>query len=172
MEQNKTGLGVDVTLDGIRYERSLDEDISIDNSSLDYEFSEQAKRFAWWAVVGEISMDVLARQKYSLDVLYAQLDQQKRAEAQAVGVKLTEKMVENSVITDPLYREAMNKYLDIKKQSSILQAGKAAFLQRKDMLVSLGANYRAEGVGDPVVKSAVHHETQAQQKRFPQKNNS
>ena len=64
-------------------------------------------------------------------------------------------MVENEVITDPRYQKTMTEYLSIKKDHGMLQAGREAFTQRKEMLISLGANYRAEGNADPVILQEV-----------------
>lgn len=65
-------------------------------------------------------------------------------------MKLTEKMVENEVITNPLYEAAMQAYLQAKKEHGLLMVGREAMGHRKEMLISLGANYRAEA-NDPYV---------------------
>jgi len=156
MPNNFTGLEVNVTIDGISYEASLEEDITIDGQDLDAEFLTQARKFAWWAMVSELAKDLMNRRKYDLDQLYARQDHRVRMEAScppspAKPVKLTEKMVENSVITSPEYKTAYESYLDTKKYYGMLSAGREAFVQRKEMLISLGANYRAEGNADPVL---------------------
>ncbi len=156
MSNNFTGLEVRVEIEGITYEASLEEDIEIDGQDLDAEFLTQARKFAWWAMVSELAKDLMNRRKYELDQLYARLDHKVRMEAScppppAKPIKLTEKMVENSVITSPEYKTAYESYLEIKKYHGMLSVGREAFVQRKEMLISLGANYRAEGSADPVL---------------------
>jgi hypothetical protein len=156
MSNNFTGLEVNVDIGGITYTASLEEDIEIDGQDLDAEFLTQARKFAWWAMVSELAKDLMNRRKYDLDQLYARLDHKVRMEAScppapAKPIKLTEKMVENSVITSPEYKAAYETYLEIKKYYGMLSAGREAFVQRKEMLISLGANYRAEGNADPVL---------------------
>jgi hypothetical protein len=171
MMMDFSGLEVNVEIGGITYHASLEDDITIDSQDLDNEFLNQARKYAWWAMVSELAKDLVARRKYELDMLYAQLDQKKRATALANKFKMTEKMVENEVITDVSYQEAKRDYLQAKQWYGLLQAGREAFAQRKEMLISLGANYRAEGQADPVLlqekakqKAADQARTKAQRK--------
>jgi hypothetical protein len=61
-------------------------------------------------------------------------------------------MVENTVITDPKYVELQEKYLDAKRNAGVLKSARDAMIHRKDMLVQMGANYRAEGSSDISLK--------------------
>jgi len=175
MSYNFKGLDISVTFNGVTYQSSLEEDVKINSSDLDGEFVEQPRKYVWWAVLSEIAKDLVAQKKYEMEMLYARLDHEKRTAAMAAKVKLTERMVENEVITDTRYQKCMAEYLEIKKQNGVLGAGKEAFAQRKDMLISLGANYRAEGNADPVIlqevaknKAANMARARAQQKIEPE----
>lgn len=154
-QHNFKGLDVEVTFNGITYQSSLEEDITINPSDLDSEFVEQSRKYAWWAILSEVAKDLMGQKKYQMELLYAKLDHEKRTAAMTNKVKLTEKMVENEVITDPRYQKMMAEFLSIKKDYGVLLAGKEAFTQRKEMLISLGANYRAEGNADPVILQEV-----------------
>jgi len=151
MSRNFAGLEVQTEIGGVEYNATLEEDIEIDPSDLDAEFVEQPRKFAWWAMVCELAKDQLARRKYDLEKLYAVVDADRRMDAVKSKVKKTERMIENEVITDKRYQQAKLDMLDAKRQHGILYAGKQAFEQRKEMLISLGANYRAEGNADPVL---------------------
>lgn len=160
MPMDFRGLEVRFEINGVTYEGSLDDEITIESADLDGEFVEQARKFAWWAMLSELAKDKQAVIKNELDQLYARLDHKVRSEAAAATdpagksapVKLTEKMVENSVITDPMYQKVMKEYLEAKKEYGLLSAGRDAFAQRKEMLISLGANYRMQSF-DPVVNT-------------------
>jgi hypothetical protein len=106
---------------------------------------EHSDRFAWWATVVELARDKVARTKYQLDRIYALKDHAVRLELTNAKAKMTEKIVENSVVTSQEYQEVMFNLLEAKKQLGLAMAGKEALTQRKDMLISLGANMRAEG---------------------------
>lgn len=150
--QSFKGLEVSVELEGVTYEASLEDEIEIDGQNLEGEFLNQAKKFAWWSMVSELAKDLMVGQKFQLDLLYARIDEEKRTNAQANKMKTTEKMIENMVITDQRYQEAMQEYHKAKKWYGLLASGREAFSQRKEMLISLGANYRMEATADPVLK--------------------
>lgn len=140
---------------GVVLTSEIQDDLYINHADLQEEFLRQPELFAWWASTCELAKDLVARQKFLLERLAANIDHQARMEAetasQALGktVKLTEKMVENTVIGNKEYQTAMLQYLELKKQYGMLQAGKEAIEQKKDMLISLGANYRAEASSNP-----------------------
>ena len=175
MPHNFKGLDVSVSFNGITYQSSLEDDITINPTDLDAEFVEQPRKYVWWAILSEVAKDLMGQKKYQMELLYAKLDHEKRTAAMTNKVKLTEKMVENEVITDPRYQRIMSEYLSIKKDYGMLSAGRDAFTQRKEMLISLGANYRAEGNADPVIlqevakqKAVALARSRAQQKVSPE----
>lgn len=118
-------------------------------------FFEQAELYAWYATAQELAMDVEARLKEEVARVYARLDHHHRSAGKASGVKMTEKMTENSVITDPQYVKIHGEYLDAKRNTGLLKASKEAMIHRKDMLIQMGANYRAEGQSDISIKQAM-----------------
>lgn len=134
------------------YPNNLRADIYINRGNLSEEFAEHSERFAWYATAYELAMDVELRAKEHLSRVYARVDAHVRAEARAAAAKLTEKMVENTVLTHPEYVKSLENYLDAKLQTGLLKAARDGMISRKDMLVSLGANYRAEGRSDISLK--------------------
>jgi hypothetical protein len=142
---------------GVVLTGELQDDLAINHADLQEEFLKQAELFAWWASTCELAKDLVARQKFMIERLAASIDHRVRMEAEAASaqigksVKLTEKMVEHTIISDEEYQKAMFQYLELKKQFGMLQAGKDAVEQKKDMLVSLGANYRAEASSNPSI---------------------
>lgn len=135
-----------------QYAFELAEDAKIDKQNLNGEFQDHAEIFAFYATAYELALDVEARAKANLDRVYAQEDYQARINGQQAGVKLTEKMVENTVITQQAYVDALNQHLEAKKNVGLLKAAKDALTHKKDMLVSLGAMMRAEGMSDISIK--------------------
>lgn len=140
---------------GVVLTSGLQEDLYINHADLQDEFLKQPELYAWWASTCELAKDLVARQKFLIERLAATIDHQARMEAEEASqklgktVKLTEKMVENTVISNQEYQTAMFQYLELKKQLGMLQAGKDAIEQKRDMLISLGANYRAEASSNP-----------------------
>jgi ATP-dependent protease HslVU (ClpYQ) peptidase subunit len=113
-------------------------------------------------MVSELAKDRVAVLKTKLDQLYARIDYRVRTEATNAKVKLTEKMVENTVITDPEYVKLQQELLVARKDNGMLVCGVEALAQRKEMLISLGANARASLTAGPRIneeatKAKAHH---------------
>ena len=147
----------ELEINGELHARNIDEDSRI-GDNLELEFMEQANIYAWWATMVELARDKVLRQKALLDQLAAKIDHRERMKAKAANeqagktvVKLTEKMVENTVITDPEFIAAQTLYFECKKQLGMLDAGKQAMDTKRYMLVAIGANMRAEGMANPTV---------------------
>ncbi|NJL54175.1 hypothetical protein HC928_02665 [bacterium] len=136
------------------YESKLHEDLYVNQSNLAAEYSEHSERFAWYATCYELSIDKLTRLEAELKRAYAIIDAEKRAEMVMAGQKSTEKMVENCVITDERYVALQNEVFEAQRQTGLLKAARDSMMHRRDMLISLGATYRAEVRADMSLKSA------------------
>jgi hypothetical protein len=131
----------------------LDEHLYIDRNDLNSEFAEHAERFAYYATCFEIAADKYRRYEIDLKRMYAFLDAEKRGEMHHNGVKTTEKMIENMVITDDRYVALQAEAMEAEKQLGLLKAARDSMAQRKEMLVSLGANQRTEFRADTAILS-------------------
>ena len=141
------------TIGDTEYDRDLKSDLRVNMGNLSEEFAEHADKFAWYATAYELALDAELNLKAKLERLYAQVDYIVREEARQAGVKMTEKKVENSVITKPEYVSLQTQYLESKRNAGLLKSARDAMVHRKDMLIQLGANYRAEGVSDITLKT-------------------
>lgn len=131
-----------------KFPNELKKHLAVNQSALSDVFAEHAEHFAWYSTAYELAMDHEARLKEELQRTYARIDHKVRTDARAAGVKHTEKMVDNSVITHPKYVELQDEYLEAKKNTGLLKAARDAMIHRRDMLIQMGANYRAEGASD------------------------
>jgi hypothetical protein len=141
-------LSFSIKLNGKEYSNDAAESLRIDRTILDDEFANQHVRFAYFATLHEIAKDKVARLKVSLETLYAQLDHEKRKianeyKATQPSFKYTETMCENEIKTDQRYQAKNAEYLDAMQLAGVLGVAREAFAQRKEMLISLGANARA-----------------------------
>lgn len=158
-DENVLNVTAGLVLDGVKHARTLAEDTEINQSDLNSEFVIQAQIFSWWGTMSELARDIVNKKKTALRRLHAVLDHRAREanQIQRMGphgkdvARLTETMVENIVLTDPEYIKAEADLLEAQKNLGLLQVGRDAMVMRKDMLISLGANYRAEGSADPVI---------------------
>lgn len=143
-EPTLTDLNPTFAVGGLDYESKLADDLFVNRADLSNEYARHAERFAWYATCYELAQDHLARLEADLKRAYAIIDHEKRGELAMSGVKSTEKMVENSVITDPRYVELQNTVFEASKNVGLLKAARDAMIHRRDMLISMGATYRAE----------------------------
>lgn len=149
-----TELNDTYTVGSLTYAAKLEEDLFVNRSDLQGEFVTQPERFAFYATCYELANVNVQRYENALKRLYASLDHEKRGELVTAGIKVTEKMVENSVITDDRYTALQDEALEAQRQASMLKVAMQSMLQRKDMLIQLGSAMRAEMQADLAVKSA------------------
>ena len=130
------------------FPNNLREHVSLGHQHIQTAFVEHAELFAWYATAYELASAHESKLKTELGRKYAILDANARQQAKQAGVKMTEKMVENTVITSPAYRALEDDYLEARRDAGLLKAAKDAMIHRRDMLIQMGANYRAEGASD------------------------
>lgn len=138
----------------------LVDDLKIDSANINEAFCEQPAKFAWWATVAVQAKALVDHKKAEIErqedylkkTLVGELDAEARADLELNGEKITESKVTNGIYVHPKYLEEQQKLynlkdelLDLTSQWTTLDIAKEAMNQRKDMLISLGANMRAEG---------------------------
>ena len=133
------------------WENAFSDDVRIDRTNLPEEFAEHSRKYAYYSTLCAMAKDQEARDKRLLELYYANIDAEVRSTAVKNQIKLTEKMVENSVMTDERYQKQHLKYLDSKLLADCLRGLEQGFSHRKEMLISLGAHDRI-GATDPRVK--------------------
>lgn len=87
------------------------------------------------------------RLKLKVDVLEAKLYEEERRLAAEDGEKVTERMLENRVKSNPIWMKAKLAVIDAQGVSGINKALVESLKDRKDMLVQLGADRRGEMQG-------------------------
>lgn len=135
------------------FESKLAEDLFVNRSDLNGEFVRHPERFGFYATCYEIAAAKENQYKVALERLYAILDYEKRNDLKLAQLKTTEKMVENSVITDDRYVALQDEHLLAQRDAAILKAAMLAMQHRKDMLIQLGSAARAEFQADIGMKA-------------------
>lgn len=109
-------------------------------SDLSEEFSRQASYFASWGFEHATAEAEARRSEEAKDVIGARLDKKYRANHKSPK----ENEVKAYVTCHKAYRAAVKKWHEAKFNRDILRIAVESFKQRKDMLVQLGADKRAE----------------------------
>lgn len=138
----------------------LAEDLRINSVDINKDFCEQPAKFAYWATVAVQAQALVDRKKMEVDkqddyirkTLVGELDTEVRQEMEMNGEKATETKVTNRIYVHERYKAEVAKLYDLKEEllelqqkSALLNVAKDAMVQRKDALISLGAQLRLEG---------------------------
>lgn len=137
----------------------LSEDLKIDMDNINDAFCNQPAKFAWWATVASQAkalvdrkkLEIEKREEYLKKTLVGELDVVVRTELELNGEKITETKVTNSIYSHDMYVETQkeihnlkNELLELQNNYTTLEIAKESMIQRKDMLISLGAQLRNE----------------------------
>lgn len=123
---------------------SVNEDLRIDEDNLNSEYTKQPSLFTWYAVMSAESEALRDSLKFELEMLYAQIGKQVRLEIELCGDKVTEKLIDQEIARKEEYRQKKEELLEANRQFNVMKAVKEGLVQKKDMLISLGANLRGE----------------------------
>ncbi len=117
---------------------NYEQDIKIDESSLDIELLEQASLFMKYSK--NLAGEQLTRDKLSveLDLKKAELDKAIRTNPEKYGIeKITENAVSNTIITQKDYQDVQSRFMQAKYEADIALSAVRAFDMRKSMLENL-----------------------------------
>ena len=124
------------------------DDVAINDIDIDGAFRSQASLFASYAAKHFEAQQQLGNAKILLDLKKARLDKEIRDRLVEEKAKATEATVENEIKRHPTYMSACKDMNEASAIVDLLKNALEAFKQRKDMLISLGANQREEMKGD------------------------
>ena len=107
---------IPIEIDGVSYPNNISDHLRIDRTDLEGEFAIQPECYAYYASMEAIAKDKRGRLKHGLELLYAQLDAEKRTAAQVMQVqnpkfKYTEKMAENETKGDKRYQDMLSEFI-------------------------------------------------------------
>lgn len=152
-------LEVTVKLPQNSYNLDLAKDSQIDVNNLNQGFIEQPTIFAWYATLAALAKSKVTRLKrevekqddYIKKTLIGTLDSKVRKQLEINGEKVTETKVTNAIYADVEYISNIQKLnglkdelTDAEENSAILDVARETMIQRKDMLISLGAQVRSD----------------------------
>lgn len=138
----------------------LAEDLKIDVDNINEAFIDQPCKYAYWATVAAQAKTLADRKKLEVEkqedylkkTLIGELDIEVRRDLELEGEKITESKVTNSIFAHDRYKEESEKLyklkaelVELQAQVATLEAAREAMDQRKDSLISLGAQLRTDG---------------------------
>lgn len=121
-----------------------DPQLKINEHDLSREMADQAGNYFYIAeksVRAEASHNT---EKFKLETLMADIDNQIRARAEAEGKKITEKLIEKEIERHPMYKDQRISIIKAKANMDLMKANREAWYSRKDMLVQLAIKERGD----------------------------
>jgi hypothetical protein len=125
------------------------EDFLIDEADLDGLLCRQPEDHGRYGRIMALAKSKVERLEYALEELEANLDTAIRDKRNAMKgkegeEKLTEGRIKQLIISNPTRLAKINEILEAKEQFEISYAALQASAQKKDCLISIGANRRAQ----------------------------
>lgn len=123
-------------------------DVTTDESALDVEWLEQSALTLKYGMNCAKARDIMDRSKEKLELVRAELDAKIRKHPERYDIqKLTEAVVQNSIITNTYYQDTMEAYLQAKNDYEMARVALNAIETKKAALENLvrlhGMNYFA-----------------------------
>lgn len=115
--------------------------------NLDSCFMEQSSLRAHYGAMAARAEAQASTAKVKFEVLEARLYDHHRKILTDAGAKVTEKMVENAVKTDPRWLAGKENVIEAETIASVNKALAVSLADRRDMLIQLGADRRDESKG-------------------------
>lgn len=137
------------------------EDTRVSEIHLDECFQKQSSLRAYYGAMAAQYEAKAQKLSTAFEVLEARLFKKYRDQAASEGLKVTEKMLENQVKTDPLWFSGKTKVAEARRDSDVMKALVMSLVDRRDMLIQLGADRRDESKGQLRMLTA-----QAEQQRM------
>jgi hypothetical protein len=135
---------IELVIGNQKQELDPDSELSISEETINDDLKNQPSLFAFYAVMQENMEADVAEKKLHLDALEAMLDEMYRTEAAKSGTKITETLLANKIHINQEYIDAASLLNKAKHEANVLRAIKEAFQHRKDMLITLASNMRAQ----------------------------
>lgn len=142
---------VEFEIHGEPFEDTGHEDVQIHRDDLDAEFQNQAERRLKWGDVEAWSREQLTTLKNELTVIDSLIGARERDNMAKAGVKVTEGRVAECINTHKDHKEQLARIAKAQRQLDQAVTRRESMNHRRDMLVGMGANYRAEGNADPII---------------------
>jgi hypothetical protein len=126
------------------YAKKQIDEVGVDRNQLNDEFVRQPPNFLRASAKYQEALHRATSAKQAFEALIANVDADIRRQASDDGKKLTEKAIEKESERDGRVVQARERLAFLNYQSNLYHSVVRAWEHRRDMLIQLGSNYRAE----------------------------
>jgi hypothetical protein len=135
-------LRFEVVLGGRTYQGDLETELRIetDPEGLNTALAENPSRFAWWATLETMAKAIAEEQENALNKLHANL----YAQYAKAMEKPTVESLKQAIQRTEKYVQQVEVVRQAKRDAALLTVARQAMVQKKDSLLAVASNYRAE----------------------------
>lgn len=143
------------TMGDVEVTQYLKECVTIEPMALEEEFIRVPADLAYWGARWADAQRDAALAKLRRNEVEAAIDAEYRAEAAGSGEKVTEKVIASRVAGDDRMRAIEVELIEADARASRARAFADAVRAKKDMVVALGSQVRAEMQANPTIRDQV-----------------
>jgi hypothetical protein len=140
------------SLGDVEVTQYLKECVTIEPMALEEEFVRVASDLAYWGAKWADAQKAAAMAKLQRNEVEAAIDSEYRQQAAEAGEKVTEKVIASRVQGDDRMKAVEISLIEAEAQASRARAFADAVRAKKDMVVALGSQVRAEMQADPSIR--------------------
>jgi len=146
---------------------NYEQDIRIDEDALDMEWLDQPTLFLKYSRHSALLEKEKDESKERLEFVKAELDRKIRLDPAKFDVeKITDKVVENTIILQLEYKQASEQFIQAKFEWMTARGAVDAYNQRKEALENLARLHGQNYFAGPKVPRNIHEEREAKQKKM------
>lgn len=131
------------------YPCEYEDELKCSEETINEDLKNQPSLFAFYAVHQEMAEQELRECKLALEILKAEVEGEIRKKCLEEKVKPTERYLDEQIAINESYIAARIAVDEARRAVGYLRAIKDSFIHRKDMLVTLASNMRAQA--DPEI---------------------
>ena len=139
---------IKMNIQGKEYDLQYLQELQVAEETINENLKDQPALFAFYAVLEEVAEAEYVEAKLRVEIVEAQLDYEYRKTSE----KVTENLIRNKIRCDDKYLSAVVAMNDAKKNTGILKAIKDSFSHRKEIVIALASNMRAQMDSEIFVK--------------------
>lgn len=137
-------LDINIRLGNIEFKNDIFEESKVNTADLEGELEIVAEKYAYYSTIEDIAIKIKDKKALQLEVLMAKIDEEKRIQLSRENptIRITEKMVDNMVKTDPRYIQAKEDLIEAETNVRLARTSKLSMQIKKESAASLNANQR------------------------------
>lgn len=140
------------TLGDVEVTAYLRECVTIEPMALEEEFVRVPSDLAYWGARWADAQKEASLAKLQRDQVEAAIDAEHRMAAASAGEKVTEKVIASRVLTDDRMKAVEIELIEAEARATRARAFCDAVRAKRDMVISLGSQVRAEMQANPTIR--------------------